>query len=176
MYKWLRNNFIAVIAAIVVLGVAGRYYYKQPRFINGETAPDFEAIMLNGEKMHLSDTRGKYVLLDFWGSWCPPCLEETPELVNLYKRYSNQKFKDGAGFEIVAVGIEKEKARWEAAIQKYELNWRYHVSDFQNLESPLAKQFGVRVIPTKFLLNTEGVIIGVNQSVEEIDKFLKSKL
>ena len=75
-----------------------------------------------------------------------------------------------------ACHVEQDKTRWLAAISRFNMTWQYHVSDFQNMDSPVAKQYGVRVIPTKFLINTEGVIIGVNQPIEMIEKFLKSKL
>jgi thiol-disulfide isomerase/thioredoxin len=176
MINFLKNNAFYILIAVVVLYFIGRYLYAQPKFINGEAAPDFKVALRDGTPFQLSQLKGSYVLLDFWGSWCGPCIQEVPALKRLHDGFHNVPFSDAKGFEIVSVGIETDKSRWENAINALQMNWQYHTSDLQNLNSPLAKQFGVRVIPTKFLLNTEGVIIGVNQSAEEIEKFLKSKM
>ena len=176
MIGFLKNNSFYILIAVVVLYFVSRYFYAQPKYINGETAPDFKVDLRDGTSFQLSQLKGNYILLDFWGSWCGPCIQETPALKGLYDQFHGKSFSDGKGFEIVSVGIETDKARWENAIDALQMNWQYHTTDLQNLNSPLAKQFGVRVIPTKFLLNTEGVIVGVNQSVEEIEKFLKSKM
>jgi thiol-disulfide isomerase/thioredoxin len=176
MINFLKNNSLYIFIAVAVLYFVSRYLYAQPKYINGESAPDFNVPLRDGSTFQLSQLRGHYILLDFWGSWCGPCIQEVPTLKRLYDSYHNTTFSDAKGFEIVSVGIETDKVRWENAIDALQMNWQYHTSDLQNLNSPLAKQFGVRVIPTKFLLNTEGVIVGVNQSVEEIEKFLKSKM
>jgi thiol-disulfide isomerase/thioredoxin len=176
MLEKIKKNIGWLIAALILLFLIGKYLYAQPKYINGAVAPNFSATMLNGSSMNLADLKGQYVVLDFWGSWCAPCLAEAPELKGLYDKFHGKTFQDAQGFEIVSVGIENGKDRWEATIQKMNLNWQYHVSDFKNLDSPIAQLYGVRVIPTKFLLNTEGVIIGVNQSVSDIDKFLSGKI
>ena len=172
----IRKNWTWIVLTMIVIYFIGRYFYKQPKYINGASAPDFVGMMHDDSSMKLSDLKGQYVLLDFWGSWCGPCVAEAPDLKKIYDTFHGKNFKDAKGFEIVSVGIESEKERWLSAIQRLNLNWRYHVSDFQNLDSPIAKQYGVRVIPTKFLLNTEGVIIGVNQSLADIEKVLAGKL
>ena len=176
MLEKIKSNIFFIIAGIAVVYFIGRYFYTQPKYINGEAAPDFVGAMRDGSTMNLSTLRGQYILLDFWGSWCGPCIAETPKLKHIYDQFHGKNFADAKGFDIVSVGIESDKARWLAAIEQNKMNWQYHVSDFQNLNSPVAKQYGVRVIPTKFLLNTEGVIIGVNQSEEDIERFLLSKM
>jgi thiol-disulfide isomerase/thioredoxin len=176
MLNFIKNNTLVIVLAMVLLYFIGKYLYAKPKFINGETAPDFTMQMANGADFQLSSLKGQYVLLDFWGSWCGPCLQEAPELKLIYETFHGKSFIDAQGFEIVSVGIEQDKNRWLGAISRLDMNWQYHVSDFQNLESFVAKQYGVRVIPTKFLINTEGVIIGVNQPIDVIEKFLQSKI
>lgn len=176
MIEKLKGNIGWILLAALILYFIGKYLYAQPKYINGEKAPDFTATMYTDSSMTLSDLHGHYILLDFWGSWCGPCIAEAPQLKKLYADFQGKNFKDAKGFEIVSVGIESDRIRWQSAIQRLNLNWPYHVSDFQNLDSPIAKMYGVRVIPTKFLINTEGVIVGVNQSMEEIEKILLSKL
>ncbi len=176
MIDFLKKYRFYLIIAAFLLYFLGKYIYAQPKYVNGEVAPDIVGTMHNDTPFQLSNLRGNYVLVDFWGSWCGPCIQETPKLRQLYTNFHGKTYTDAKDFDIVSVGIESDKTRWLSAIERLDMRWQYHVSDFQNLNSPMAKSYGVRVIPTKFLLNTEGVIIGVNQPFEEIEKLLKSKL
>ena len=89
-------------------------------------------------------------------------------------------FKNANGFDIVGVGVEKGKKRWRRAIEKYKLAWKNHVFDevtnFRFFDSTVAKLYGITEVPTKYLLNKNGVIVLVNPSVEELDDFLKEQL
>ena len=172
---FLKKYGFYLLLAFVVIYFVGRYLYAQPKYINGEIATDFKAPLRDGSPFQLSQLRGQYVLIDFWGSWCGPCIREMPAIKGLYDKYHNRPFKDAKGFEIVSVGVETDKARWENAIQVLGMNWHFNMANFEGMNSPIAKLYGVRVIPTKFLLNTEGVVVGVNQSMEQIDAFLASK-
>jgi thiol-disulfide isomerase/thioredoxin len=176
MFEKLRSNYGYILLAIGVLYMVGRYLYKKPSVINGETAPNFTSTKLDGTAFDLSTMHGQYVLLDFWGSWCGPCIEEVPELKALHQKFHGKKFKDAKNFDIVSFGVEKDRNRWAAAIQQLDMSRWQHVSDFQYLESPVAVLYGVRVIPTKILLNPDGVIIGVNLSMAEMEKLLNEKI
>ncbi len=176
MLDKIKNNFGYILLTFAVLYAVGRYLYKKPDVVNGESAPNFTSMQLNGDAFELSKTRGQYILLDFWGSWCGPCIEEVPKLKNLHEKFHGKKFKDATNFDIVSFGVEKDRTRWVSAVQQLGMTAWQNISDFQYLDSPIAKLYGVRVIPTKMLLNTEGVIIGVNLSVEEMDKLLSEKL
>lgn len=167
-----------IFVAIIALAYIVRYFYMKPNVDDGELAPDFQASLISGEDFQLSDLRGNYVLLDFWGSWCGPCIADNRKLVPLYKKYNSSKFKDAEGFEIVMVAVEKDEARWPRAIQRFGLTWPYHILDqsesLRFFNGELASLYGVADLPAKFLINPSGKTIGVNQPIEEIDAFLQS--
>ena len=135
--------------------------------------PAFDATLDSGEMLQLKDLAGSYVLLHFWGSWCGPCRKENQELVQLYK--GMQELGTDI-FEIVSIGIETNRESWLAAIEKDGLTWPYHVGAFQRFRSPLAKQFGVREIPTTYLIGPDGKIILVNGKPDEIADEVKEHL
>ena len=121
----------------------------------GVIAPDIILLDPKGDTIALSSLRGKYVLLDFWASWCRPCRIENPHLVSNYKKY-NEK-----GFEIYQVSLDKKKESWISAIESDKLTW-IHVSDLQYWNSFAAKLYQVQAIPANFLLDKNGKIIAKN--------------
>lgn len=177
MSKVSKSMYIGIaILAIAIIGAIGKYIYQSPKFVNGEDSPEFSATLLDGSPFKLSDLRGKYVILDFWGSWCGPCRRANEDIVKIYKKYHDAKFKDANGLEIISVGIEKDRASWLKAIQEDGLVWKYHTSTVQNFDSPIAKQYGVHEIPTSYLLNEKGVIMGVNYDFPNLDRILSARL
>ncbi|MEI7423263.1 MAG: TlpA disulfide reductase family protein [Prolixibacteraceae bacterium] len=120
----------------------------------GMTAPEFTQNDPDGKPVKLSDFRGKYLLLDFWASWCGPCRAENPHVVEAYN-----KFKD-KNFTILSVSLDKEDAReaWLAAIKKDGMPWN-HVSDLKFWENDAAVLYTIQAIPDNFLLSPEGKII-----------------
>ena len=167
---------IAIFLLIILGAYIGRWLYMKPKFDEGEKAPDFEIDTYNGGKVKLSDLKGKYVLLDFWGSWCGPCIKEMPQLMSLYKKYNGRTFKQAEDFEIIGIAIERKRERWENTIKELKLNWKYHYSDFNYFDSPIVKHYGVREIPSKYLLDKTGQIIAVNPTVPELDRLLSEDL
>ncbi len=96
--------------------------------------------------------KGKYVLVDFWASWCGPCRRENPNVVKLYEKYGGDKF------EILGVSLDSNKDRWIQAIEKDNLQWK-HVSDLKKWSSAAAADYGVRSIPFTVLIDPEGKVI-----------------
>lgn len=170
------NKVLNFLLIALIAGYGFYYWYKQPGFSQGEKAPDFTTVNKDGSPFTLSELRGYYVLIDFWGSWCGPCRKENPELVALYNKYRSKEFKEAMGFEIVSIGVENNRSRWEAAIQQDGLNWKYHIPQTDRFKSEIVSQYKVREIPTKFLLNPKGDIIGVNLKALEIDQMLERRI
>lgn len=144
----------------------------------GNLAPEMKFKGTEGKEMALSELRGKYVLIDFWASWCGPCRRENPNVVSAYEKYSKAKFKDGKGFEIYGVSLDKAHDRWVSAIRQDGLKWSYHVSDLKGWQSEGAGLYGVRSIPTNFLVDPNGIIVAKNlrgpMLHQELDKHVKS--
>ncbi len=140
---------------------------SRPRI--GTTAPDFTLTSLDGKSVSLNSFRGKYVLVDFWASWCPPCRAENPNVVAAY-----EKFKD-KNFTILGVSLDNDKAKWQEAVVKDKLGWT-HVSDLQGWESPVAASYGIQSIPANVLIDTNGKIIAIDLRGDALERTLADKL
>ena len=118
---------------------------------------------INGDSIALSELIGKtdYVLIDFWASWCGPCMQSLPELKNLYHSYKGQKL------EILGVSLDDDKEAWQSTISSKELKWK-HISDLQGWKNAGAKTYAISSIPATILINKKGVIVGRNLSFEEL--------
>ncbi len=155
---------------VIPLFFLGKYLWMMPKFNPGKLAPEFSVPALDGGNLSLSDYKGQLLLLDFWGSWCGPCRVESPDLVKLYQKYG------GKGFEILSIALDKSEARWRNAIKKDGLYWKGHGSHLERMKDPVALLYGVREIPTKYLIDEGGYIIATNPSFEEINQILSEKL
>lgn len=139
------------------------YFNKKKHVAVGKKFIDFEQKTPEGENVKLSSLIAgkKYVIIDFWASWCGPCRREMPTLVKAYK-----EFKD-KGFEIVGVSLDKEADAWKSAIEKLDITWP-QMSDLKGWQNEAAQTYCVRGIPHTVLLNSEGVIIEKDLRGEEL--------
>ena len=135
----------------------------------GQLAPDINIPNVEGDKVSLATLRGKYVLIDFWASFCPPCREENPNVVAVYKKYHSKNF------DVYGVSLDDNKSDWYKAIKEDKLEWT-QVSDLKRWESPIAKLYGVESIPTNFLIDPTGKIIARDLRGEKLEAFLRTVL
>jgi peroxiredoxin len=135
----------------------------------GTEAPEITLADPAGKNVSLSSLRGKYVLIDFWASWCGPCRQENPNVVRMYNQYRDK------GFEIFGVSLDESKDKWLKAIAMDKLTWP-HVSDLKGWNSAAAQLYNIQAIPQTLLLDKEGKIIAKNLRGKALEDKLASLL
>ncbi len=133
----------------------------------GQLAMDFTQNDTLGNPVTLSSFHGKYILVDFWASWCGPCRAENPNVVKVFNKYKNK------GFYILSVSLDRPgaKEKWIKAIHDDKLEWA-HVSDLLFWDNAVAKQYGIQAIPQNLLLDPTGKIVGKNLRGDDLQKKL----
>jgi thiol-disulfide isomerase/thioredoxin len=133
----------------------------------GKMAPDFSMADSIGVQKKLSDLRGKYVLLDFWASWCGPCRKENPNVIANYAKYKDK------GFTVMSVSLDFDRKKWIDAIKKDQLVWPNHVSELKGWQTTVLPTYGITGIPFTVLIDKEGKIVQTNLRGPALEEKLK---
>jgi peroxiredoxin len=141
--------------------------YDKAKQIAVGKAVDFTLPDDKGNSFQLASLKGKYVLVDFWASWCVPCRAENPHLLKAYNQLKDRKF------EIVGISLDETKAAWLNAVKKDAMPW-IQVSDLKGFKNEIALKYGISAIPQNFLLNPEGIIVAKNLRGDDVNEKIAS--
>lgn len=131
----------------------------------GNKAPEFVVNGFNNKPVKLSDYKGKYLMIDFWASWCVPCRQENPNVVKQYNAFKSK------GFNILGISLDKEKKDWQKAINDDKLTWA-HGSDLKGFEGPTELLYHIEAIPSNFIIDPQGNIVAKNITGADLEAFL----
>jgi len=132
----------------------------------GKEFPSFDAKdALTGKRFSLTDLRGRVVLVDFWATWCRPCIAEVPNVRRVHRKYKD------AGFDVVSISLDKNRSRFKSYAKKNGMKW-YHVMEGGGWGTRLAKKYGVRSIPAMYLLDHEGKVISTKARGQELERLV----
>jgi thiol-disulfide isomerase/thioredoxin len=166
------KSLLVLSAVFYWCTVSGAYSQSQGLEI-GQHAPEIRLSSPEGDTIALSTLKGKVVLVDFWASWCAPCLEEQPELAVLYRKYKNAVFTNGNGFEIFGVSLDSQRKPWEGSIKRLNIDWP-QVSDLKFWSSQVAKTYKIQALPFNVLIDGDGVIVAKDLHGNELEKYINS--
>ncbi|MBO9618450.1 MAG: TlpA family protein disulfide reductase [Niabella sp.] len=139
----------------------------------GQTAPEIRLPDSKGDTVSLASLKSGLVLIDFWASWCAPCVEEQPQLKALYKKFA-ASVREGK-FEIVGVSLDKEKSNWQQMVARLKISWT-QLSDLKFWRSPVAKDYGIGELPFNVLVDGQKKILAINIHGKELEDFIQQYL
>ncbi|MEN8152703.1 MAG: TlpA disulfide reductase family protein [Acidobacteriota bacterium] len=145
-----------------------KLFERLKRVAVSQPAPEFSLPDPDGQIVHLKDFKGKYVLIDFWASWCSPCRKSNPKLVEVYKIFKERNFT------ILGVSVDKNREKWFEAIEDDKLTWT-NLSDLKGW-GDITDLYGIKAVPQNFLIDPDGIIIKKNIDTERMIEVLSGIL
>ncbi len=124
----------------------------------------------NEEPVDIRKIKAKYILLEFWASWCPPCRKSNPGLVSVYEKYKRE------GFEIFSISLDDKHSKWVDAINHDNLSWPYHICEYKGWESKWARVYKIEEIPNNVLLDQKGNILAQSMEPKDLEQVLAKLL
>ena len=166
--KTLGKTGLWALAALLVFFFARKVYFT-PSVGKNQPAHDFTATRLDGRTFSLSDLRGNFVYLEFWGSWCAPCRTESASV-----NFLHEQFPD---LQMVSVALERDSAAWRRGIAQLGKTWPHQVMDqtesLRFLNGPVSDLYGVNKVPTHILIDPEGRVVSADENLYEVQRILE---
>lgn len=163
------RNLIFTVALLLFSGYSSILFAQPLGLEIGNKSPEIKLPDLKGDTIVLSSLKGKLVLIDFWGTWCAPCVEEQKALSALYGKYKQTTFTNCKGFEIYGVSLDAKKTNWETFITTNKINW-IQVSDLKFWRSPVTRSYNIQALPFNVLIDGNGIIIAKNLHGIDLEK------
>ena len=154
----------------------GLSFPRGEKIVVGQAYPDITVKDINQNDISISSFTGKYVLVQFWASWCKPSRVDNSTLVNIYSQYKDRNFDGGNGLEIYSISLDDNSNNWRKAITEDNVARWYQVSELTGVNSDAARLYNVTAIPANFLINGNGIIIAKQFKISELSDILNKSL
>ena len=161
----MKINLIKTKALTLLISLFCLEISAQESLKIGDKAPEISTKTIDGKDFNLGSLKGKIVLLDFWATWCAPCVEEQPELKKLNLSLKNYDF------ELIGFSLDKNKESWEKVVKRLEIDWT-QIGDLKFWKSPVAKDYAVSELPYNLIIDKDGTILKINLHGKELEEYL----
>ncbi|MBQ9214154.1 MAG: TlpA family protein disulfide reductase [Bacteroidales bacterium] len=149
--------------------------YKHYEILNpGQLSPNIVLKDINAKEASLSYLKGRYILIQFWASWCKPCRAENPIIKNTYIQFKDKKFKNGNEFLVLSISLDEDTESWKKAVHEDNIYEFINVIDTHGVDSDIAKQYNVSSIPANYLIDGQGKIVAKNFRASELSNILNT--
>lgn len=149
---------------------------RSEKIVLGQAYTDLTVKDINQNDISISSFTGKYVLVQFWASWCKPSRVDNSTLGDIYSHFKNSNFDGGQGFEIYSISLDDNQSNWRKAITEDNVARWYQVSELTGVNSDAARLYNVTAIPANFLINGNGIIIAKQFKISELSDILNQSL